>query len=258
MKKILQSMMWLSALVLLAGCSSTTTQTPPTEGWAVAVPQVEAPTAQPKEEIKEEAKEEVKEEVKEEIAAPTGTTTVVIETDMWTMEAVLYDSTPAHRDNFVKLANEWYYDDLLFHRVIKWFMIQGGDPDSRGAAEWVTLGRWWPDYKIDAEIGAPHFKGTLAAARQWWGINPEKKSSGSQFYIVQWQPVTEAQLRLEYTPEQIQKYLEIGGTPMLDGEYTVFGEVTVWLDVIDKIADTPTARGDRPIQDIKMKIRVKE
>jgi peptidyl-prolyl cis-trans isomerase B (cyclophilin B) len=180
------------------------------------------------------------------------------------MEAVLYDSTPKHRDNFVKLVQEGFYDDLLFHRVIQWFMIQWGDPDSRGAASGVSLGRWWPWYQIDAEIDTPHYKWTLAAARTWWPSNPEKRSSWSQFYIVQWTPQTQesltmlqAQKWITYTPTQIAKYLEAWGTPMLDNDYTVFGEITVWLDVIDAIAAVQTAPGDRPIEDITMKITIK-
>lgn len=192
-----------------------------------------------------------------------GTTHVTITTDYGTMEALLYDSTPGHRDNFIKLANEGFYDDLLFHRVIKWFMIQWGDPDSRGAAAWVALGRWGPWYQIDAEIGKPHFKGTLAAARTGGPSNPEKRSSWSQFYIVQGTPQTEqtiaqfeSQKWITYTDEEKARYLEIWGTPMLDAEYTVFGEVTVGLDVIDAIAAVQTSR-DRPLEDVKMSISLK-
>ena len=195
---------------------------------------------------------------------PQGDQYITITTDYGTMEAVLYDSTPAHRDNFIKLAEEGFYNDLLFHRVIQGFMIQWGDPDSRDAPAWASLGRWGPWYQIDAEIGQPHFKGTLAAARTGGPSNPEKKSSGSQFYIVQWTPQTtqslaqhEAQKWITYTPEQQARYIEQGGTPMLDNEYTVFGEVTVWLDVIDAIAAVQTAPGDRPVQDVKMQISVK-
>jgi peptidyl-prolyl cis-trans isomerase B (cyclophilin B) len=180
------------------------------------------------------------------------------------MEIALYDSTPAHRDNFIKLVNEWYYNDLLFHRVISWFMIQWGDPDSRGASADKRLGTGWPDYKIDAEIGELHYKGTLAAARQGWAINPEKKSSGSQFYIVQWTPQTQewlerlaAQKWITYTSEQIEKYLEVWWTPMLDNDYTVFGEVISGMEVIDAIASTETWVADRPVTDISMTISSK-
>jgi len=180
------------------------------------------------------------------------------------MEAVLYDDTPLHKENFMKLASEWYYNDLLFHRVIEWFMIQWGDPDSRNATPWASLWRWWPDYLIDAEIGKSHFKGTLAAARTWGPSNPEKKSSGSQFYIVQWTPVTEqmlgqfeAQKWITYSAQDKARYLEVGWTPMLDNDYTVFGEVTVWLDVIDAIAAVAKDGRDRPTEDVKMTISLK-
>lgn len=193
-----------------------------------------------------------------------SSTTVVIETNYGTMEAMLYDSTPKHRDNFIKLVEEWFYDDLLFHRVIEWFMIQWWDPESRNASAWASLGRWWPWYLIDAEIQAPHFKGTLAAARTWWSSNPEKKSSGSQFYIVQWTPQTQNSLQnmqiqkwITYTPQQVARYIEVWGTPMLDNDYTVFGEVIVWLEVIDAIAAVETNPSDRPAKDITMKISLK-
>lgn len=200
------------------------------------------------------------------VQAPVDDTTkVLISTDYGTMEVSLYDSTPWHRDNFIKLVNEGFYTDLLFHRVIQWFMIQWGDPDSRGAAPWVALGRGWPWYQIDAEIGEPHFKGTLAAARTGWPSNPEKKSSWSQFYIVQWTPQTEESLDqienqkwITYTAEQRTKYIELWGSPMLDADYTVFGEVTAGLDVIDAIAAVQTAPWDRPLQDVTMNIVVKE
>jgi peptidyl-prolyl cis-trans isomerase B (cyclophilin B) len=179
------------------------------------------------------------------------------------MKAKLYDSTPKHKANFEKLIREKYYDDLIFHRVISGFMIQGGDPDSRNASPGVMLGSGGPGYTIDAEIGKYHFKGALCAARQGDQVNPQKKSSGSQFYIVQGQPVDPGQLQmmnmtknLPYTQEDIQKYATLGGTPFLDGDYTVFGEVVEGLDIIDKIAAVQTAPGDRPVQDVKMKIRL--
>ena len=190
-------------------------------------------------------------------------THVLIETEYGTMEAVLYDETPLHRDNFIKLAKEGFYNDLLFHRVIQGFMIQGGDPNSKDAAENQPLGSGGPGYRVDAEIGQPHFKGTLAAARTGAG-NPEKKSSGSQFYIVQGRPVSEANINniskarnITYTPEQIARYKEVGGTAQLDGEYTVFGEVIVGLDIIDKIAAVETNERDRPLKDVKMQVRLK-
>ncbi|MEZ4920143.1 MAG: peptidylprolyl isomerase [Saprospiraceae bacterium] len=187
---------------------------------------------------------------------------VEIETSMGNMIAELYSSTPQHRDNFLKLAEEGYYDDLLFHRVIKSFMIQGGDPNSRNAKPGQALGFGGPDYRVPAEFvdSLVHLKGSLAAARDG---NPQKASSGSQFYIVQGAPVAEATLNqveamkdFHYTPEQREAYQTIGGTPHLDRDYTVFGRVIEGLDVLDKIADVKTANGDRPVSDVKMKIRV--
>lgn len=186
---------------------------------------------------------------------------LLIETDMGNMTVMLYNSTPKHRDNIVKLVKEGFYDDLLFHRVIKDFMLQGGDPDSRNAAPQAMLGQGGPGYQIDQEIGAYHFKGALSAARLSDGVNPEKKSSGSQFFIVQGYKVQDAELDkwaaqrgLEYTPEQRKIYREVGGYPYLDGDYTVFGEVIEGLDVIDKIASVQVGAADRPVKDIKMKI----
>lgn len=188
---------------------------------------------------------------------------VLIETEFGNMKVQLYNSTPKHRDNFVKLVNEKFYDDLLFHRIIKNFMIQGGDPNSRGAAPGVSLGSGGPGYLIDNEIGAPHLRGTLAAARTGGPSNPEKKSSGSQFYVVQGVPQSDLQLNsfekrknIKYNETQRNLYKERGGRPDLDGEYTVFGEVVEGMEVIDKIAAVEKAPGDRPIQDIKMKITI--
>ncbi len=187
---------------------------------------------------------------------------LLIETDYGNMKVSLYDSTPLHRDNIKKLANEGYYDGTLFHRVIPGFMIQGGDPDSKGAAPQQRLGGGGPDYRIDAEIGAHHYKGTLAAARTGAG-NPEKKSSGSQFYIVQGKPVDPANLDkmgankgITYTAEQKARYAKDGGAPFLDGDYTVFGEVIEGMDVIDKIAAVQIGNADRPVQDVTMKVKV--
>ena len=188
---------------------------------------------------------------------------VLIETEFGNMKVQLYNSTPKHRDNFIKLVNEKFYDDLLFHRIIKDFMIQGGDPNSRGAAPGVPLGSGGPGYLIDNEIGAPHLRGTLAAARTGGASNPEKKSSGSQFYIVQGIKQSDAQLnsfearkKFKYNEVQRKLYKERGGRPDLDGEYTVFGEVVEGMEVIDKIAAVDKAPGDRPIQDVKMKITI--
>ncbi len=188
----------------------------------------------------------------------------LIETDMGTMTVKLYDSTPQHRDNFKKLVKEGFYDDLLFHRVINGFMVQGGDPDSKGAPANKRLGSGGPGYTIPAEIGAAHYKGALAAARTGGPSNPEKRSSGSQFYIVHGKPVTDsdlqrsaAQKKITYTDEQKAAYKQNGGAIFLDGDYTVFGEVVQGLEVIDKIATTQTAPGDRPVKDVKMKVRKK-
>lgn len=188
---------------------------------------------------------------------------ITIDTEYGTMVAELYDSTPLHRDNMVKLAKSCYYDDLLFHRVIQGFMIQGGDPNSRNAKANQQLGSGGPGYLIDAEIGAPHFKGALAAARTGGPQNPDKKSSGSQFYIVQGKKIMtpeldmyEKQHGIKYNETQRKKYQEVGGTPMLDTEYTVFGELVSGLDVIDKIAAQQTGAANRPVSDIKMKIRL--
>jgi peptidyl-prolyl cis-trans isomerase B (cyclophilin B) len=173
----------------------------------------------------------------------------------------LYDSTPEHKKNFLKLVDENFYDSLLFHRVMSGFMVQGGDPNSRNAGPNDRLGAGGPGYTIPAEIGAPHFKGTLAAARQGDAVNPRRESSGSQFYLVQGNPVSdqmldniERQYGLKYNQTQRQKYLEVGGTPQLDGQYTVFGEVVKGLDVIDKIAAVRTNQADRPLEDVWMLI----
>ncbi len=186
---------------------------------------------------------------------------VEIETEFGTLTAELYNATPKHRDNFIKLAEEGFYNDLLFHRVINGFMIQGGDPNSRNAAPGQALGFGGPTQLIPAEFvdSLAHVKGAICAART---NNPEKKSSGSQFYIVQGSPVTEETLtqietmkRFHYTPEQRAEYLAVGGTPHLDRDYTVFGRVIKGLDIIDKIAAVETA-ADRPKKDVKMKVLV--
>ncbi len=188
-------------------------------------------------------------------------TYVTIKTEFGDMKVELYDSTPKHKENFIKLVKDKFFKDLLFHRVIPGFMVQGGDPDSRGAAQGVRLGGGGPGYKIDAEIGAPHFKGTLAAARQPDQINPEKKSSGSQFYLVHGNIQSDQELDayekrggFKYNQDQRNKYKTIGGTPALDNDYTVFGEVVEGLDIIDKIAGVKTDESDRPFDDIKMNI----
>lgn len=188
--------------------------------------------------------------------------TVEIDTDYGKIKCLLFDSTPKHRDNFIKLAKEGFYDGTLFHRVIKGFMVQGGDPDSKNAAPGAQLGSGSPGYMIDPEIGAPHFRGALAAART---PNPQKRSSGSQFYIVQGKTVTDDYLKniqkqkgITYSPEQIEYYKTKGGTPFLDGDYTVFGKVIEGMDVIDKITEVQVDASDRPIEDVKMTVKVIE
>ena len=240
---------------------------------------------------------------------------VKIETMLGDIVVRLYDETPIHRDNFVKLAKEGYYDGTLFHRVIKNFMIQGGDPDSKGATAGKMLGVGGPDYTLQAEIqdGLFHKRGALAAARQGDEVNPERRSSGSQFYIVWGQVYNENQLRQfskqlrmqkvqdvfhalasdhraeimqmrreknraglqelqdklvaeaesqvgsdGLTENQMKLYSTIGGTPHLDGQYTVFGEVEEGLDVVELIQGSATGRADRPLDDIEMRMVVIE
>jgi len=180
------------------------------------------------------------------------------------MIIVLYDQTPQHRDNFVKLVKQHFYDSLLFHRVINTFMIQGGDPDSRHAAPGVLLGNGENGYTVPAEFQLDlfHRKGVLAAARD---ENPAKASSGCQFYIVQGKQWTDAELdKLEQTRlggrkipvDQREVYKTKGGTPQLDQRYTVFGQVIKGMDVIDKIAAVKTDGNDRPLANVPMKIRL--
>lgn len=188
-----------------------------------------------------------------------------IETPYGNMLAELSDKTPKHRDNFLKLAEEGYFDGLLFHRVINGFMIQGGDPNSKNAPAGAQLGSGGPGYQVDAEFNQDliHKKGALAAARTGDQINPQKKSSGSQFYIVQGSKLTDSQLaqteirkNMKYTDEQKKAYTEIGGTPFLDMDYTVFGQVIEGLDVIDKIAKVQCDQSNRPLENVTMKISV--
>ena len=240
---------------------------------------------------------------------------VKIQTPLGDIVLRLYDETPLHRDNFLKLVKEGFYDGTLFHRVIKNFMIQGGDPDSKGAPADKMLGVGGPGYTIEAEIkdGLFHKRGALAAARQGDEVNPERRSSGSQFYIVWGQVYNENQLRqfskqimmqklqAEFnklvashraevmqmrrernhaglqelqeklaaeaesnvgktglTDDQLKIYSTVGGTPHLDGQYTVFGEVEEGLDVVEKIQNSATGRADRPVDDIEMRIVVVE
>lgn len=197
-----------------------------------------------------------------------GKNMVRLTTTHGVIEMKLYDETPKHRDNFISLVEQSYFDSLLFHRVIKGFVIQAGDPDSKNAPADMRLGEGGPDYLIDAEILSPqifHKRGVLAAARKGDSMNPEKKSSGSQFYIA-WgavysmeqleamQRVVERSMgrKMEYTPQQIEAYTTVGGIPFLDGEYTVFGEVTKGLEVVDSIQNVECDRYDRPCEDVRI------
>lgn len=188
---------------------------------------------------------------------------VKLMTDSGEMIIRLYDSTPLHRDNFVKLVTEHFFDSLLFHRVIRDFMIQGGDPLSKNAQPGEMLGSGGGDMtRIPGEFRTTlfHKKGVLAAARDG---NPERASSACQFYLVQGRKYSddelnmmEAQMGSKFSPAKRLAYKTIGGTPFLDMNYTVFGEVEKGIEVIDKIASVPTAPGDRPITDIRMKIEL--
>jgi peptidyl-prolyl cis-trans isomerase B (cyclophilin B) len=183
---------------------------------------------------------------------------VAITTDYGTMKVKLYNETPQHRDNFIKLANEGFYDSLLFHRIIKSFMIQGGDPKSKNAPASAQLGSGDVGYTVPAEFNPAlfHKKGALCAART---ENPAKASSGCQFYIAQGKVYTSQeldQMGKTFTPEQRKAYTTVGGVPFLDMGYTVYGEVTEGLDVLDKIAAVQTAPGDRPVKNVMMKVKV--
>ena len=184
---------------------------------------------------------------------------VTIHTSKGDMIAKLYSDTPLHQDNFIKLAEEGYYDGLLFHRVIKGFMIQTGDPESREAAKGRELGKGGPDYTIEHEIKDTllHIKGALAAARQSDEVNPQKVSSGSQFYIVQGRAMTPVEIEnneyekgISYTNDIKELYRIQGGTPNLDMEYTVFGQIISGLEVIDEIAESKTDHRNRPHEDV--------
>jgi len=186
----------------------------------------------------------------------------VISTDFGDITIKLLNSAPKHRDNFIKLVNEGFYNGTLFHRVIQHFMIQGGDPDSKNAAEGAMLGSGGTGYMIDAEIGAPHIRGALAAART---NNPEKKSSGCQFYIVTGVRQTDQDLdsyeqvkHIKYNPTQRDIYIKEGGVPRLDMEYTVFGQVISGMEVVDKISNLNTNEQDRPVADVRMTIKMVE
>jgi peptidyl-prolyl cis-trans isomerase B (cyclophilin B) len=192
-------------------------------------------------------------------------TKVLISTSFGDMTLVLYNETPKHRDNFAKLVKDGFYDGTLFHRVIAGFMIQGGDPDSKTAEKGQMLGNGGPGYTVPAEFNKSfyHKRGALSAARMGDGINPQKASSGSQFYIVQGKKYDRKNLEsmgkrsgANYTEEQITAYETEGGTPQLDMNYTVFGEVIEGFDVIDKIAAVSKGRADRPKEDVKMTMKI--
>jgi len=184
----------------------------------------------------------------------------VISTNLGDITILLYNSTPKHRDNFIKLVESGFYDSLLFHRVIPHFMIQGGDPLSKNAPREKQLGSGNTGEYIEAEIGAPHIRGALAAARP---ANPKKESSGCQFYIVTGKKLTSEELdrfelekNIKYNEAQRKLYLEEGGYPYLDMEYTVFGEVLSGMDVADQISRLERDEKDRPLTDIRMHIKM--
>ncbi|HMK24557.1 MAG TPA: peptidylprolyl isomerase [Chitinophagaceae bacterium] len=191
---------------------------------------------------------------------------VLLQTNRGDIVIRLSDSTPLHRDNFLKLVKVGFYDSVLFHRVIKNFMIQGGDPNSKTATAGIPLGNGGPAYTIPSEFRTTlfHKKGVIAAARQGDNVNPQKASSGSQFYIVQGKIFTDSALDVLETTRmggrkipsnKREVYKTIGGTPHLDDNYTVFGEVIKGLEVVDKIAAVPTSTGadrDRPLEDVRI------
>ena len=190
---------------------------------------------------------------------------VRLETTMGTIRIALMDETPVHRDNFLKLVSQGFYDATLFHRVIKDFMIQGGDPSSRTAPSGVLLGDGDVGYTLPPEFCLPdlyHKRGMVAAAREGDDVNPERRSSGCQFYIVWGRKMGPASLNkvrssweekgYEYNHFMTDDYQMIGGTPHLDGEYTVFGEVIGGLDVVDRIQQEDTDSNDRPVQDVRI------
>ena len=189
-------------------------------------------------------------------------TRVKITTDSGVIVLHLYNKTPQHRDNFIKLVNNHFYDSLLFHRVIAGFMIQGGDPQSKNAPAGAMLGNGDVGYTIPAEFDTTlfHKKGVLAAARD---NNPAKASSGCQFYIVQGRKYSdaelnnmEAQMGIKFSAAKRKAYKVLGGTPFLDMNYTVFGEVETGFDVIDKIASVPKDGADRPLGDVRMRMEI--
>ncbi len=191
---------------------------------------------------------------------------VTIETSMGSITVEVYADVTKHAENFLKLAKEGFYDSLLFHRVIPGFMIQGGDPDSKRALDGQMLGNGDIGYKIPAEFMLPkyyHKKGALAAARD---NNPQMASSGCQFYLVVGRVFSDSELDMmesrtgtKYTPEARQAYRSVGGTPHLDGSYTVFGQVVKGLEVVDAIGNAPRNASDRPVENIRiLRVTVKK
>ena len=202
------------------------------------------------------------------IAQDTLRHEVLLQTTMGDIRVALCNETPRHRDNFLRLVREGYYDGNLFHRVIWNFMVQSGDSTSRHAAPGQQLGYYSPDYTIPAEIVFPrlhHKRGALAAAREGDDVNPERASSSAQFYIVYGKRLLPAQLddvqrrldhatggQIQLTPELRDEYYRKGGTPHLDGQYTVFGEVVSGLDVVERIQMVQTDAHDRPLDDVRI------
>ena len=200
--------------------------------------------------------------------AAEGSVEVTLETTAGTIRLLLYDATPLHRDNFVKLVSMHVYDSVLFHRVIEGFMIQGGDPTSRYAAPGQLLGNGDFDYTVPAEMRLPqiyHRRGSLAMARESDDVNPDRASSACQFYIVWGKTFSDDELdrvqeRLDtlygepvtLTDEMRAVYKTVGGTPHLDGGYTVFGEVTQGIEVVEAIQRRPTDANDRPLDDVRI------
>ena len=200
--------------------------------------------------------------------AQTSTTEVLLETTEGNIRIALYDETPQHRDNFLKLTKMHVYDSLLFHRVIADFMIQSGDTNSKNAKPGQQLGTGDFDYTQEPEFRLPqifHRRGCVAMAREPDAVNPEMRSSACQFYIVWGQRFSSAEIektqerldtmthgRVKLTPEMIKVYKTVGGTPHLDGQYTVFGEVVEGLDVVERIQKADTDDFDRPFLDIRI------
>ena len=198
--------------------------------------------------------------------AQTSTSEVLLETTAGNIRIALFDETPLHRDNFLKLVKEHVYDSLLFHRVIKDFMIQSGDLHSKHAQPGQRLGSGDYNYTVEAEFRLPklfHRRGMVAMAREGDRGNPERRSSACQFYIVWGKVYNDARLmkvqerldttaHVQLTPEMQEVYKTVGGVPHLDGQYTVFGEVVEGLDVVDRIQQSATDPNDRPLEDIRI------